>query len=218
MFETPQELLQQSYSQIIEFAPRFFVFVLILAVGWMLAALLSRLTKFLLNRIQAEDWAEKLGIERYLLRGGVRYTFTTLVFRAVYWLIVIFSFLVAFNHLGVPISEDFFGRVLEYIPKVLVSIFLFVVGMSAASVTYSALRAYLNNMNVSGAELIAKVAKFTVILLTIVVVMENLDIGGQVLLSTFLMAFGALSLAFGIAFGLAGRKIAGRILDRIFPL
>ena len=54
------------------------------------------------------------------------------------------------------------------------------------------------------------------LLFVIAVILEQLSIGGQILVSAFQIAFGALCLALALAFGLGGREWAGRLLDSLF--
>ena len=71
-------------------------------------------------------------------------------------------------------------------------------------------------MGVAGARAISTIASFAVVLFVIAISFEQLSIGGQILLSAFQMAFGALCLALALAFGLGGREWAARILDNLF--
>jgi len=73
--------------------------------------------------------------------------------------------------------------------------------------------AYLANLRVAGARVISVIARWAVVVFVIALSLEQLSIGGQVLVSAFQIAFGALCLALALAFGLGGREWAARVLD-----
>ena len=58
------------------------------------------------------------------------------------------------------------------------------------------------------------VAQWAVLLFVVSLALEQLSLGGQVLVSAFEIAFGAVCLALAIAVGLGGRHWAARILER----
>jgi len=79
-------------------------------------------------------------------------------------------------------------------------------------VTYT----YLSNIKIDGAELISIMARYAILLFVMSMALEQLAIGGQILVSAFQIAFGALCLALALAFGLGGRDRAAKILDNMW--
>jgi uncharacterized membrane protein len=75
---------------------------------------------------------------------------------------------------------------------------------------------YLSSIRISGAEFISNVAYWVIIFLVVSAALQQLSIGGQVLISAFEIAFGGLCLALAIAFGLAGREWATQILEKLW--
>lgn len=207
--------LDSTAALIVSSLPQVLFFCFFLIIGWLCALLLKKLTKYILNKIHLEDWAEKLGIEQFLLKGGVRYTSTTLIANAVYWASLIFVILAGLKYLGVPIGEDFLMRVAEFIPRIIGAFIILVLGLASSKFVYAALLAYLNNLSVSSATTVARSCQIALVILTIMISIETLGIGGNTLITAFLMLFGALCLAIGISFGLAGRGMAKDILEKI---
>jgi hypothetical protein len=61
--------------------------------------------------------------------------------------------------------------------------------------------------------MISSLARIALIVFVVSISLEQLSIGGQVLVSAFQIAFGALCFGVALAFGLGGRDAAARILD-----
>ena len=75
--------------------------------------------------------------------------------------------------------------------------------------------AYLSNFGIGGASAIGLIAQWALLLFILSVALEQLSIGGQVVVSAFQISFGALCFGLALAFGLAGKEWAGRVLDKL---
>ncbi len=211
-----EQAILRIIQYLIELSPRIIIALLVLVLGWVAAGFIRRGTVVFLKWIRAESLAERSGVENFLLRGGVPYTTTTIVSQLVYWTFLAFVVLAGLDILGLNAVTGLMTTVLMFIPRLLLAFVFLLFGLMLAKFIRTALKAWLNNLNVGGADLIANVAHFTFIVLIVCVALEHLEIGGQVILNAFLMAFGALCLAIGISFGLAGRRHAQDLLDKIF--
>jgi hypothetical protein len=197
----------------VAFVPRLFLAFLGLIVGWVAARGLRNLTRRLVRKLRLDDAAERVGIDDYLVRGGVRSTTATLVADAVYWITTLASLLGALSILGVNTASHLLDRLGTAIPNGIV-VLLFVImgsllGQFVGALTFS----YLNNIGISGPRAISLLAQYAITLFVVAVGLEELSIGGQVLISAFQMAFAALCLALALAFGLGGREWAARVME-----
>ncbi|MEO8499939.1 MAG: hypothetical protein ABI565_03425 [Vicinamibacteria bacterium] len=200
-------------GRVVSFIPRLLVAVLALIIGWLVARLFRNLTRRLLRFARIDAAAERVGIDDYLVRGGVRSTTVTLVADAVYWVITLCALLAVLSIMGVDTASRLLDRLSVAVPNG-IAVLLFVVigsllGQFVGAITYS----YLSNIGVSGARAISVITRYAITVFVVSVGLEQLSIGGQVLVSAFQMAFGALCLALALAFGLGGREWAARVLD-----
>jgi hypothetical protein len=161
-----------------------------------------------------ETVAERAGIEDFLLRGGVRFTAVALIGQLVYWGILLIAALAVFNVLGLPVSSTLLEEVAGYLPNVLVAVIIVVFGTLLARVIRGALLTYLNNVGVQGAQAVGWLAELAVLAFVATLALSQLQLGGQVLVSAFQLAFGGFCLALALAFGLGGRDWAAGILSR----
>lgn len=204
-----------SFTQLSALLTKVAVAMLILVVGWLFALVARRLTITLLKWLKVEDFADRSGIERFLLKGGVRYTTTTIISTIVYWALIAFFIFSGLYYIGITGAAELMEGALVFIPKFILAFLALLFGLMLAKFVRAALLAWLNNLQVSGAEIIARVAHFTIAILVFFVALEYLGVGGQIVVYSFLMAFGALCLAVGISFGLAGRDHAKEILNKL---
>ena len=190
--------------------------IVLLTVGWLIARLIRRGTIKLLKLARVDVLSERSGIEDFLLQGGVRYTAVTLIANMLYWF-VLFTFVLAIlSSLGLTTAADLFNKMLLYVPNVIVALLLLMFGTVFAKFIQGVSFTYLNNIGISGAQIMSTIAQWAILLFVISAALEQLSIGGQVLVSAFQIAFGAICLALALAFGLGGKDWAAHILEKVW--
>lgn len=210
------ESLRVFWVQFTSYLPQVIAAALLLTVGWLIAKLVKRLSIRVLRAVKLDVVAEKSGIEDFLLKGGVRYTTVTLVATLIYWFIMFTVMLAVLNSLGLHAAAELFNRIIFYLPNVLVAILVLVFGTLFARIIRGLSFTYLTNIGMEGADFVSTMAQWAILLFVISAALEQLSIGGQILISAFQIGFGALCLALALAFGLGGKETAQRILDKIW--
>jgi Mechanosensitive ion channel, conserved TM helix len=208
--------LRAFWLQLSTILPKVAGAVVLLTIGWLIARLIRRGTIKALKLVRVDVLSEKSGIEDFLLQGGVRYTAVTLIANMLYWF-VLFTFVLAIlSSLGLTSAADLFNKMLLYIPNVIVALLLLMFGTVFAKFVQGVSFTYLNNIGISGAQIMSAIAQWAILLFVISAALEQLSIGGQVLVSAFQIAFGAICLALALAFGLGGKDWAAHILEKVW--
>jgi hypothetical protein len=210
------ESIRLFWLQFVDILPRVATAFILLTVGWLIARLIRKATIRALKLIRVDLLAEKTGVEDFLLQGGVRYTTVTLIANMLYWFILFTFVLAVLGSMGLTTAADLFSKMLLYIPNVIVALLLLVFGTVFAKFVQGVSFTYLNNIGISGAQIMSTIAQWAVLLFVISAALEQLSIGGQILVSAFQIAFGALCLALALAFGLGGREWAAHILEKMW--
>ncbi len=210
------EVLRGIWEQVAAFLPRLALALVLLVLGWVLARLVRRLVVRGLRLVKADLAAERAGLEDFLVQGGVRFTTVSLVGSLAYWAVNLTVILAALTVLGVETAGQTIGRLIFHLPNLVTAIVVLILGTLLGSFVGALTHAYLANLGVAGARAMSAVARWAVVVFVIAVSLEQLSIGGQVLISAFQIVFGALCLALALAFGLGGREWAARVLDSLF--
>jgi hypothetical protein len=207
------DVLLALWGQLAAFLPRLALAFALLVVGWALARLGRRFVIQGLRLVKADVAAERAGLEDFLVQGGVRLTTVSLVGAFVYWAINLTVILAALTVLGIETAGQTIYRLILRVPEAITAVFVLILATLLGQFVGALTHAYLANLGVAGARAISAIARWAVVVFVIAVSLEQLSIGGQVLVSAFQIAFGALCLALALAFGLGGRDWAARILD-----
>jgi small-conductance mechanosensitive channel len=206
--------LQETWGQILEVLPRIALGLLLLLIGWMLARLLRKGAMRVFRLLQVDRLAEKAGLEDFLIQGGVRFTTVTLLGGLVYWLVLFATFVALLDVLGLPAGEELMGRVVHFLPNVVLAVVILMFGTMLSRFVGSLSFTYLNNVGSSAAAPISALARYAVLIFVMAMAAEQLALRSEILVSGFQIAFGALCLALALAFGLGGREWAARLLDK----
>ena len=210
------ESLKTSWNQLLQFLPQLFVTILLFLVGWLIARLLRKGMIKIFKLIRLDTLAEKAGIENFLLKGGAQYTTVNVLSTLIYWFLMLALSMAVLQSLGVDTAKELFNRILFYIPNLIVAMLVLVFGTLFAKLVRGAAYTYLGNIRISGAEFISNIAYWAIIFLVVSITLQQLSLGGEVLISAFEIAFGGLCLALAIAFGLAGKEWATQVLEKLW--
>jgi hypothetical protein len=208
--------LQATWNQIVAGLPDILSAVLLLLLGWLLARVVRRLATRLFRYLKVDTLAENIGIEGFLVQGGVEFTTVTLLAGALYWGILFLTFVALLNMLAVPAGMALLQRIVLFIPNVVVAVIVLIFGTVVARFVGAVTYTYLNNVGSRGAAVIAGVARIAMLGFVVAMAVEQLALKSEILVSGFQIAFGALCLALALAFGLGGRDWAAKILEKFW--
>jgi hypothetical protein len=213
------DLFVSSFSaflgQLSAFVPKFLVAMLLLFVGWILAKLVRKGVRKLLDIAHFDRLAEKSGIEEFLKHGELNVTLSGIIGEVAYWLVLLVVIVTAANSLGLAAVAGLFNNVALYLPNVVVAVLVLVFGTLVARFINRLMFTWLNNLGVDGALTISTVAEYAVQVFALFVALEQLNIGAQMLTAAFIIAFGAVCLALALAFGLGGRDWAAGVIAKL---
>lgn len=207
---------QQFWAQFQDNVPRVVAAFILFILGWLIARLIEKGASRIFRATRLEEVAEKAGIENFLFRGGVKFTTSTLLARMLYWFFLFFFTLAILNSIGLHSASELLNRMILYIPNVIVAFVVLLFGTLLAKFAHTATSAYLNNIGMKGAEGMSIIVKYAILLFVLSMTFEQLNIGGQVLVSAFQIAFGAFCFGLALAFGLGGKDVAAKILEQFW--
>ena len=209
------ESSQQFLNEIAIALPKIIGALLILLIGWIIARLIKKAIVKLLLLVKLNTLADKVGIEKFLKEGGLKQTSVDLIGSLFYWIIMLTVILAVFNSLKLTSAQELFNSIILFIPNIIVALIILLFGLYAARFIANVLASSLKNMKDKTAELIEKIAYYSIVVFTVFLVLGQLKIAQDIITNAFILVFGAFCLAFGIAFGLGGKDFASDILKNI---
>lgn len=216
VLDTFQLFWVQLGEQLGKFLPKFLAALIILVAGWMLAKALHFAVVRGLKLVNFAILTDKAGIDKFLKQGGIRKTTTDILGILVYWLIILFTLLGAFNILGLTVVSDLVSRITQFIPNVIVAILILTIGLYFARFISESVVAYGRNVGLEDSDLMGQLTRYSIVGFVIIVALGQMNIGEAILYPAFLILFGGIVFASSLAFGLGGQKWAAKQLEKFF--
>lgn len=207
--------LASFWTQLAGFVPQLIAALILLFLGWILANIARSAIGKVLDTLKFDELGKKTGIEAFMRQGNVNLTLSRLIANLIYWIILLVVIVTVANSLGLTTVAELFNKVVFYLPNIIVAILVLVFGVMVARFINRVAFAYLSNMGVDAALTISTLAEYAVIIFVVFVALEQLQIGTHLLVSAFQIGFGAIGLAFALAFGLGGKDWAAGMIKRL---
>ena len=192
--------------------PKILGFLVIVIVGWLVAAAVEKGVAALLRSIKFNHLAERSGLAGFVSKMGAGTDSAGMIALIVKWFIRLIALVVAFDALGLPAVSDVLRQFLLWLPNVVVALVVLVVGGLAAKALSNLVRGAASEAGLGNANLLAKVASTVVWAFAIVVAVNQIGIATALVNTLFMAVVGAVALALGLAFGLGGRETAAEIV------
>ncbi len=203
--------------QIGAFLPRLLIAVLVVIGGWLVAKVVRFAVTRALRAINFHVLTERAGLDSFLRQGGVTGDTTTIFGWLVYWLVILAAFLIAFNGLGLTYITDLLGRVVWFVPNVFVALLVIAFGSYFARFVGETVTAYCRNIKLQDAALLGKLAQYAIMIFVILIALDQINVGGDIVRQSFLVILGGVVFAFALAFGLGGKDWAAERIEAWWP-
>lgn len=197
------------------FVPRFLEMLLLVVVGGIIAYALQIAVRSVLRIARFDKLSEHTGAAQLLRRSALPSP-TEVLSRAVFWVAWAAFILVGLSVLPVPWIGEHISNFFGFLPRLVAAFLILFFGSLAA--TFFSRAALLSGVNADlpSPRLISQTLRIMMILFVVSMAFEEIGIGSRTVLIAFSLAFGALMLGLAIAFGLGGKDLARKYLERRF--
>jgi hypothetical protein len=204
-------------TQIGAFLPRLALAIAVLIAGWLVAKVARFAVARGLRAINFNVLTERAGIDGFLQQGGLRSDTTGIFAVLVYWLVILAALVIAFNSVGLTYITDLLGKVVLFVPKVIVALLILTFGAYFARFLANAVITYCKNIGIQDAPMLGTLAQYAIMAFVVLIALDQVDVGGDIIRESFLVILAGVVLALALAFGLGGREWAATRLERWWP-
>jgi hypothetical protein len=197
------------------FLPRLIVLLILAFVGWVIAYLIKAVLRSLLRLIKFDKLSENAGASQLLTKAGLP-SATEVLSRFVFWVAWLGFVLLGVSVLGILGLQEQIARFFLFLPRLFVAIFIMFFGLLAAGFFSRAALLAGVNANLPSPRVLSLAVRSIIIVFVLSIAFEELGLAEQTMLVAFGIAFGALMLGLAIAFGIGGRDLARRFLEKRF--
>lgn len=204
------ESFEQFAEQLAIYLPQLLSGFAILLLGWVLAHVLSRLARrllqgldFLFSRIVRVDSASGEQLKNSYIR---------IVEKIVFWVTILFFLAVSANVLGWALFSRWMDSVVSYIPGLLTGILIIMAGFLLGNLTRSAIMTASLRAGVEQSSLMSRSAQIIVIFSSIIIGVEQIGLNVDFLSTLIVVIAGTLLAGASLAFSLGSRTLVANLL------
>lgn len=205
------DVFRTFYVSVMNYLPSFFYGLLVLAVGFLLSGLVKELfiglVKFfkvsvffratnIAKEKEVTIWADVLG---ELLK----------------WVVIILFLVPTMQLWGLSGMTSILNNLLMYLPNVIVSVVIALVGYVVSNLTYDIVLNTVKPVQKKVSQTIAALSKYVILVFTGLVVLNQLGVAQDLIRILFTGIVAMIAVAGGLAFGLGGQGVAKEILEDI---
>jgi hypothetical protein len=206
--------ITQALTNFIAAIPAIIGALLILLIGWILSNILARVVDEVLERLGADRlFAEHGGREMYS-QAGTTIVPSDVAALLVKWVVRLIFIVAAANVLGLTQVSTLLNQVLLWLPNLFVAAVILLVAPLIGRFLRRLIEVGAGQMGFSNASLLGRLAEVAVIAFAVVIAINQIGIAANLVNILFIGVVGAISLAFGLAFGLGGRDVASQLTQQ----
>jgi hypothetical protein len=211
------EPLRALLAEMAVFLPRLALALLVVMVGWALAKLVRFTTVKALRAINFNVLTERAGMDRFLAQGGIEVDTVEIFGLILFWAVILLALIVAFNSLGLAYITDLLTRAVLFVPRLVVALLILVFGAYFGRFMGNTVSAWCRGAGIQDGDLLGALAHYAIVVFVVLIVLDQMQVGGDIIRQSFLIVLGGVVLALALAFGFGGRRWAADLLERWFP-
>ena len=203
--------LQQGLDEFFAFIPRLIGFLIVLAIGYIVAKVVNKLVVTLLDKVDLDKAMHSGSVGEHVSKAALDFSPSKLIGAVAFWFIFLGAISIAVSQLGIPALNTFVASIAAYLPNVIAALLIFVIaGVVAAAI--GGLVARTMGDTPTG-KIVGSVVPVLVMAIATFMILNQLQIAPEIVTITYASLIGGVFLAMALAFGLGGREVAGRMLN-----
>ena len=201
---------------VVGFLPELVIALVIFILGWVVAALIGRVVDQVVQAVKLDKALAGAGLDTVLDRAGFKLNSGRFIGGLVKWFFIVVFLVAALDVLGLSQVNIFLQDVvLNYLPRVIVAVLMMLVAVVIADVMQKVVAGSARAAEMKSAAFLGTLTKWAIWIFAFIVVLAQLGIAEQFLLTLFTGVVVSLSLAFGLAFGLGGQAAASEVVGKV---
>ncbi len=192
--------------------PKIIGFLVILIIGWLIAAAIAGAVAAVLRTVKFNDVAKRSGFSGFVEKMGIHKDASGFLADLIKWFVRLIVLVSAFDALGLPAVSQVLQQLLLWLPNLVVALVILVLAGLAANALAGLIRGATAEAGLGNPDVLATVARVAVWGFAIVIAVNQIGVATALVNTLFMGLVGALALALGLAFGLGGRETAAQMV------
>jgi len=190
--------------------------LVILIIGWIIAKIVSKTVRKVLERIQVGKLLEKSNLQELFGNRDMAKSVTNVISKFIYYFILLIFILMATEALGMEAITEQVSALIDFFPKVLVAVIIFVIGFYIASFIRDMVTTATKSVGVAGGSIIGSGIFYFLLIIVSVTAIEQMGIDTELITSNLSIIIAGIIIGGAISYGFAAKDIMGDIVSTFF--
>jgi hypothetical protein len=215
MIEILLDALGTIWLSVIGFLPTFLAALIVFIAGWLIAIFFGKLANKFIKAIKLDGLLIRLGVERALTKAKMKLDSGKFFEELVKWFFIIVFLMAATDILGLSQVTLFLSTILLYLPNVIVAAIVLLGAAIISNFMYKVVKASANAAGLASASAVGTVTRWAILIFGLIIALSQLGIAAGLMQTLWIGIVAMLAIAGGLAFGLGGKDLATKTLEKI---
>jgi len=206
--------LQRGLDNLIGFLPKLIGFLIIVAIGYIIARVVKGIVTKVLENIGTDRALHTGSTGEYVNRVAPGFKPSSAIGTIVFWFLFLGALAVAVSQLGITALDNFVAAIGGYLPNVLAAVLIFVIAVALSGAVGGLIARTMGDTPTG--KVMGSVVPVLIMAIGTFMVLDQLQIAPEIVTITYAALLGGVFLAMALAFGLGGRDVAGRMLAEAY--
>jgi len=208
--------LNQAYTFIIEHGPGIAFALSVIFLGWICAVLIRKIVTKLFRAFGFDVLSNKIGFKKFLEKGGIENSPSSLVGWVFYWVIFLNALVMAQDAVDLKVTSQFIQNIILYIPNLIVVIIIIALGIFISKFVAKFVDKTAHLANIPVHSLLGTLSRYAVLGFAVVVILDYLNVPTIVMSGLVGIIFIVIPIGFFLVFLVGGKDAIANIISGRF--
>jgi hypothetical protein len=206
------EPFMEMFTTVISFIPTLLIALGILVIGWLVSKTLGEMITQLFKAIEFDKVADKMGMVTFFKKGGIKHEPSALFGCMTYVIFMLITLILTVKALGLSVASGLIDSMLMYVPSVISGALILIIGMYLARFVSVLVYIAAKNTDMPIPAVIARLSKWAIMIYVSILYLKEIGFVSLFVGVHYTIFIGGVVFALALAFGLAGKDVAGYYL------
>lgn len=197
------------------FLPSLVAAIFVFILGWFVALAVGKIIAGLLYRLKFNEFFETPKWEKAMEKAEIRINPSEFLGDVIKWVIFIVVIWLTVGILGFVQFAEFMADIVAYLPNVLIAALIFVVAVMIGDFLGKAVIATSEKSDFPYSKTAGVIVRVAIWVFAGFAILVQLGIATELLLAVFYGLIAFFVIAGGISFGLGGKDVAGKFIEKV---
>ncbi len=200
----------------VDFIPNLLGAIVVLLVGYIIARILRKVVRKLLEKAKIDKLGEKLASIEIVDKSNIKIVLSEILSKVVYFILMLFVWVAATDVLGMEAISNLVTDIFNFIPNLLVAFIILIIGLLLADLIRKAVKTACDSFGIPASKIISTLVFYFIFINIVISALSQAKINVEFLSQNISLVIGGAVLAFAIGYGLASKDVLSNFLASLY--